>query len=266
MNKIYFSGAIGDTLGVTAVLPELSKKINSKIDVYTKFPELFFNNPYVSATNTLNISFTNIQPCLTYDCNIVNYYAQQLMLESGKQYIPELYLTDDEIQTAKNELSEFDNHKKIAVCLYSSADCKDLRYDYIKDLLDRVKQTTNAKLIFFGTKLPDHNDLFDKIVVGTYANGLRHVFALMNECDLYVGVDTGLFHAAAALNIPQVVFFKNNGCSNNKYKNTYYSDSNITCPTACYQQHVSVCHNHCRCMDDFNLSEYFNLIINQING
>jgi ADP-heptose:LPS heptosyltransferase len=267
MKQLYFSGAIGDTLGLTAILPQLENTINSKIELFTNFPELFFNNPYVASSNLLNNMHTNIQPCLTYDCNIVNHYVTQLQLNYNKQMRPELYLTDTEIGSAKNELKEFNGFKKIAVCLYSSADCKDLRYDHIRDLLLQIKQETNTKLIFFGTKMPDdtHN-IFDKFVVGQYGNGLRDVFSLINECCLYIGVDTGLFHAAVALNIPQVVFFKNNGCRNNHYENTYSVSSFIECPHACYQQHVSVCNALQRCMDHFDLLKYHELIIKQLNA
>jgi len=267
MNQIHFSGAIGDTLGITAILPQLSSRTTSKINVFSKFPELFLNNPYVETSNTLNEANINIQPCITYDCNIVNYYSTQLQLTYDKKMRPELYLTDSEIEFAKQELSEFQGFKKIAVCLYSSADCKDLRYDLVCDLLLQIKQSTNTKLIFFGTKMPnDTHGIFDKFVVGQYANGLRDVFSMINECCLYVGVDTGLFHAAAALNIPQVVFFKNNGCSNNHYENTYSVDSFIECPRPCYQQHVSVCNAPNRCMDNFDMSEYYKLIIEQIDA
>lgn len=266
MNQIYFSGAIGDTLGLTAILPQLSAVTSNKINVYTNFPELFLNNPYIQTSNLLTNNYTNIQPCLTYDCNIVSHYANQLQLQYDKKLRPELYLTEDEITYAKTELKDFNGFKKIAICLYSSADSRDLRYDTIRDLLLNIKQQFNTKLIFFGTKMPnDTHNIFDKIIVGQYANGLRDVFALMNECCLYVGVDTGLFHAAAALNIPHVVFFRNNGCSNNQYENTYYVSSFINCPNTCYQQHLSLCNAPHRCMDNFDLTEYYKLIVNQLN-
>lgn len=267
MKQIYFSGAIGDTLGLSAILPLLANTTTNKINLYTKFPELFFNNPYVHESNLLNSNYTNIQPCLTYDCNIVSHYASQIQVEYEKKMRPEIYLTDAELSYAKTELEEFNGFKKIAICLYSSADSRDLRYDTIRDLLLNIKQQFNTKLIFFGTKMPnDTHNIFDKIVVGQYANGLRDVFALMNECCLYVGVDTGLFHAAAALNIPQVVFFRNNGCSNNQYENTYYASSFIDCPNACHRQHVSVCNASQRCMDSFDLNEYYKLITSQLNA
>ena len=266
MEQIYFLGAIGDTLGLTAILPQLSTTTNNKIDVFTKFPELFFNNPYVNTSNILDSSYTNIQPCLTYDCNIVKHYSNQLQLDYQEQLRPKLYLTDAEIIAAKQELKELDGFKKIAVCLYSSADSRDLRYDIIRDLLLKIKQESNTKLIFFSTKMPDDTaNIFDKFVVGQYANGLRDVFALMNECSLYIGVDTGLFHAASALDIPQVVFIRNNGCSNNHYINTYSDPSYISCPQPCYQQHVSVCNASTRCMDNFDLIKYYELITNQLN-
>jgi ADP-heptose:LPS heptosyltransferase len=266
MEQIYFLGAIGDTLGLTAILPLLSEKTNNKVNLFTKFPELFFNNPYVNTSNFLNNENTNIKPCLIYSCNIIDYYCHQLKLNYNKELRPELYLTIDEVEKSKLKFKKIENFKKIAVCLYGSNDGKNLRYDNVKDFLLQIKKECNVKLIFFGTESPeDTYNIFDEFVVGEYGKNLRNVFSLINECSLYIGVDTGLFHVAASLNIPQIVFFRNNGCSNNSYINTYSMQSFVNCPEQCYKQHLIECNASKRCMDNFDLAKYTQFVFNEIN-
>jgi len=260
MNRIIFDGAIGDTICVSSIFKILHDSTNSNLEIYSNFPEIFYNNPYISNSYIRDGLQPNLEPCRVYSCNIIKHYLTQLNLEYDTSIKSKIFLTEDEINIAKEELKEFDGYKKIAVCLYSSADSRDLKYEYIEELLFKAKQL-NTKLIFFGTKIPnDYSNLFDKIIVGEYARGLRNVFSLMNECDLYVGVDTGLFHAAAALDIPQVVFFRNNGCSNNMYKNTYSIDSNIKCSQYCCSPGVATCAEQMRCMDNFDLNKYYEII------
>lgn len=259
MNKIIFNGAIGDTVCITSVLNRQYIKTGNKTELYTNFPEIFHNNPYVISSNFRQNFECNLQPCTVYSCNIVKYYTSQLDLPYDDLIKNKIYLTPDEINIAKYHFESFSNDKKIIVCLYSSADSKDLRYDYMIDFLLKIKKT-GVKLIFFGTKIPDdkHN-IFDKTIVGEYGTNLRNLFALMNECDLYIGVDTGLFHIANALEIPQIVFFRNNGCINNCYHDTFAIDSNITCPPVCCVPYLGVCHERHRCLDNFNMDEYFNI-------
>jgi ADP-heptose:LPS heptosyltransferase len=265
MNDIIFDGAIGDTIGLSSIFETIYITTGKKPKVYTNFPEIFYNNPYIEFSNSRNGMQPNLSPCRVYSCNIIKHYFEQLNLKYTDVDKNKIYLTNDEINLAKEELKAFDGYKKIAVCLYSSAESRDLKYEYIKELLDKTKKL-NTKLIFFGTKYPDdYLQLFDKIVVGQYANGLRHVFSLMNECDMYVGVDTGLFHAANALGIPQIVFFRNNGCKNNMYKNTHSIDSNIKCSEYCCSPGVSICPETLKCMDNFNIDGYYDIIQKIIN-
>ena len=257
MNRLIFNGAIGDTIGITASLKKIHEITGKKVDIYTKFPEIFYNNPHVSFSNQLNpMTGTNLEPCKKYDCNIVKHYANQLGLDYDDTFKAEIFLSEEEILAAKEELKDFDGFKKVAVCLYSSADSRDLRYANVVNLLNSLKREC-VKLIFFGTKAPeDVENLFDMTVLGEYAVGLRNVFSIMNECDMYLGVDTGLFHAAEALNIPQVVFFRRNGCENNSYQRTRFVHSNIQCPAPCYIPCLEDCRSNDRCMDNFDMDEY----------
>lgn len=255
--------SIGDTLGVTAVLPLLHSRGVTDIDIVTSIPELFDNNPYVRSTlNPAQImADTMLQACRQYDCNIVNNYANQLGL-TGTNLQPELYLTDEELTFGKDILEKFKPSKVVAVCLNSSADSRDLRYHRVKPLLDRLS-SEGHKLIAIGNTT--HEDgIFDLSLLGSTT--LRQVASIIKACDVYLGVDTGLFHIAAALDTPQVVFFRNNGCCNNKYTTSYFTDSLVKCSSGCHQPSLVTCHSpHNRCMDNFDLNAYYSLTQKALN-
>lgn len=252
--------SIGDTLGLTALLPTISGKYNTQIDICTLVPEIFNNNPYVSNVHHPLMHPTDIklEACTTYECNIIQNYSNQLGISSLINPTPKLYLSIEEQQYAKKQLQEFKDKKKIAVCLKSSADSRDLRYEKILPLLLKLKDQGYI-LIGVGQDLLQEDEIFDKSFINKTT--LREVFSIINECDLYLGVDTGLFHVASAFNVPQVVFFRNNGCSNNQYSNTSYIDSNIKCSDMCHAPAVTNCYiPNSRCMDNFNLEYYYQTI------
>jgi len=274
MNTIVFDGALGDTICISGVLKDLHKKTNELVTLYTNWPEIFDNNPYIKSSLPRNRMLSNLEPCRNvfvnnlYNCNIVKHYYEQLGIEypSVANIDTKIYFTDEEIKSAEEELKQFCGHKKIAVGLYSSAPARDVNYEYIKDILKKLK-ISGAKLIFFGTKFPhDYDNLFDKFVVGDAYVGLRRVFYLMSKCDLYLGVDTGLFHAAAAVGIPQFVFFRNNGCSINAYKNTYYFDSKIECSDICRTVLNTYCESKIKCTENYDLDKYYTHITELITN
>jgi ADP-heptose:LPS heptosyltransferase len=251
-------GSIGDTLGLTYVVDELYKTKGLKSKIVTRIPELFLNNPFVDILPINSNVANHLTPCYNYECNIVKHYASQLGLNFSENPKPILYLNEDEINYAKNELKEYNSIKKIAVCLNSSAKCRDLDYDYIYPLLEKLKNDGYI-LLLFGT-IKQNDEIFDKSYIGK--TSLRECISLMNECDLYLGVDTGLFHIMAALNKPQVVFFRNCGCSNNAYSNTYFLDSEVICGAKCREPFLFECFAEKKCMNMFNINEYYKLINN----
>jgi ADP-heptose:LPS heptosyltransferase len=84
--------------------------------------------------------------------------------------------------------------------------------------------------------------------------------SLMNECDLYIGIDTELYHMTAALGKAQFVFFRNNESKINCYNNTYYLDSDLICSNQCMQPYTSECYSERRCMDEFDMDKCLELI------
>jgi len=256
-------GSVGDTLCISAILERLSEEKGTKLIMCAR-PELhglWLNNPYIKIINTDVHPMINMIPCRQVPCNIVNYFASQLNFKFSKPLMPRIYLTPEEIEWGKNQLIEFNGHKKIVICGETGFDSKNLRPDYIAPMFNKLKEN-GYKLIRVGVGRRDSYQGYDKSFYNMTT--LRQAFTIMNDCDLFVGIDCGLFHAAAALDIPQVIFFRNNLSSNNKYPDTYYIDSGVVCQGACLN-HIGICQGHPRCMDSFNLDEYFDLIEEQLN-
>lgn len=255
--------SVGDTLCISAILEKLSEEKGDKLIMCAQpqLYDLWLNNPYLKGI-TSNIHPTiNIIPCREVSCNIVRYYVKQLNLNASEPILPKIYLTLNEIEWGKNQLKEFDGYKKIAISTETGYDSKNLRAEYISPLLDRLKEQ-NYKLISVGINHQKQYNKYDKSF--TNKTTLREVFSIIKTCDLFIGIDNGLFHSAAALDIPQVIFFRNNQSSNNAYYNTYFIDSNIKCQGDCLN-HRKFCSGLVRCMDNFDLNKYYNMINNILN-
>ena len=255
--------SVGDTLCISAILERLSEERGTKL-IMCALPELhglWLNNPYIKTINANVHPMINMIPCRQVPCNIVNYFAQQLNFEFSEPLKPRIYLTLEEIEWGKNQLIEFEDSKIIAISTETGYDSKNLRADYISPLFDRLKEQ-GYKLISVGINRQKQYNRYDKSF--TNKTTLRQAFSIINGCNLFIGIDNGLFHCAAALDVPQVIFFRNNLSSNNKYPDTHYIDSNVKCQGDCLN-HRRTCTGLVRCMDSFDLDAYFNLIEEQLN-
>jgi ADP-heptose:LPS heptosyltransferase len=267
--KVRFDyNSIGDTLGISAVAEKYYDVAKKPLEVFVELKELFFNNPHVNVHDIFNAPSDSIvlNPCVLYECNIVHNFANQLGL-STENLKPKLYLTNSEIEYATKKLSKY-NHKKykIVICLDAAADCRSMRYEIVAPMLSKLKNEIDCSIFLVGkvnVPMRDRYRVFDEQF---YKTTLRECFALMSKCDLYVGVDTGLSHAAAALNIPQVVFYRNCGCHFNAYEDTYYLNSKITCSGDCLLPACHMCYEDNRCMDNMPIDDYFNLICNVLKS
>ena len=254
--------SIGDTLCLTPVIEEISKQKNQLVTVSTLVPELFYNNPYVKDivnTNfvTVNLSHSIPYHTIEYSSNVVESYAEQLNMTLPKDHKPKIYLSDEELEYGRNQLREYEGFKRIAVSTMTSTDCKNLRYEFISPLLKRLKDQGYI-LIEVGKGNRDTRYDFDKSFFNW--TSLREVCSVINACHLYLGVDAGLYHIAAALDVPQVVFFRNNQSANNSYPDTYNIESRVKCEGKCLARHLRDCEVGNRCMENFDLDRYYNLI------
>jgi hypothetical protein len=256
--------SIGDTLCISSIAEVYYSQNKEPIYLSTPLPHLFENNPKVVILENANDTI-ELQPCTVYHCNIIRNFFNQLGLEYNVNLTPKIYLSKEEVEFGDQITSKYKGTKIITVCLFSSTDCKDVKYDNILPLLKKLKYDDGCTLLLVGqTKINDYGMVFDEQLTDF---SLRQAFSIMNNSNLYLGVDTGLFHASAALDIPQVVFFRNCGCENNQYHNTSYLPSFIKCSNYCSNTpYLTHCEHSLqeRCIDNFSWREYYNLICREL--
>lgn len=112
------------------------------------------------------------------------------------QRVPQLHLTDEEKQEACNALSGL---KRPIIGIGAASGSWKNRQTAPNDWKKVAEAMPEATFISLGpSPLPAP-------IRSINVNGFRRVMALINECDAYAGVDTGLMHVAAAFRKPMVV-------------------------------------------------------------
>lgn len=276
-------GAIGDILGSTAIFEVLKnteelKDVEIIVSTNQQHFCLFENNPYIKQTIPIVNNGIFINPSRVWGENVSKNAIDQIFkdFKYTNDIKPKIYLSESEILNSKKLLSKYDGLKKVAVCLNSSASIRDIEYEKILPLLQNLKKDRyillsiskySSELYKHGSKIVfDYENMFDE---NFDKLSLREVFSIINECEFYLGVDTGLMQASAALNIPQFVFFTNNGCSNNSYDNTFFINSEIKCGDSCMTAPLASCQTYPygeRCMDKHNMDDYYKLIKEKFSG
>lgn len=253
-NKLITS--IGDSLGLSVILEAYYRKYGQRLIVSSTIPELFYGNPYIDGTTIKDKVDIRLRPCLNYDCKIIDYYKEQMGLDIDERDTPRIHLKDIEILEGMDKVIEFKDSKKIVVVLNTNGVVRNIDFDFIQPLLQNLKDNGH-KLIVLGNDSVD-NEIYDKSFINQTT--IREAAAIIKNCDLYLGVDCGLYHLAAAVGVPQVVFFRNNGSSINSYYNTSFVDHEKSCPPECKTRHLTQCKSKRKCMREFDLDQYYEII------
>lgn len=216
-------GGIGDIIMTTSVIEEAVKKYSHYKITYAcpdQFLSLLENNPFITSLESIDSDVTkkdwDVIVDLTSDCikheikhqpdvklNRVEIFAQKCGLSIDNVPRPKIYLSEDEILKAKEELKNF--KLKIGLVLKSNASVRN--WPYFKELRTLLsKKYPQATFLEFSIKKPaDWKSTKQSYEV--YGRDLREVSALINECDVVISPDTGLAHIASALRIPTVWIF-----------------------------------------------------------
>lgn len=216
-------GGIGDIIMTTSVIEEAVKKYTHYKITYAcpdQFLLLLENNPFITSLESINSDVTkkdwDVIVDLTSDCikheikhqpdvklNRVEIFAQKCGLSIDSISRPKIYLSEDEILKAKEELKDF--KLKIGLVLKSNASVRN--WPYFKELRTLLSKIyPQATFLEFSIKKPT-NWRSIKQSYEVYGRDLRKVSALINECDVVISPDTGLAHIAGALRIPTVWLF-----------------------------------------------------------
>jgi ADP-heptose:LPS heptosyltransferase len=217
---------------------KLGKKIRSEkydllIDAYSKLESWLLSS--MSGAKK-KISYKKIGRNFIYDVN-VPYSAnpktnlglaierrlsllEPLHIESFYQPIPKLFLTEKEIQTAKNLFSDFgvDSSKKIVmISIIGSEEKKTYPLKYMAELVDFIVKNYDVNILFnyIPKQIEQAKKIYNlcsektksKIYFEFLGQDLRSFIAIMNECDVIIGNDGGAINIAKALNKPSFIIF-----------------------------------------------------------
>ncbi len=143
-----------------------------------------------------------------------------LIEEEITDYKPKVFLTEIEIENAKNLLQEFPLKKDkpiFMIGILGSEWYKTYPFEKMAALLDFTIQETDANLLFnyIPKQKEDAQKIFDlckpetqqRIYFDLYANDLRSFLGLLSQCDALIGNEGGSVNMAKALFIPTFSLF-----------------------------------------------------------
>ena len=198
-------------------------KLESKlISLYSKAPKR------ISYKKSSSKYFYNVLiPYLSEQQNEVGLAIQNRLellrpiLKDKPAYIrPKIYLSDDEIATAKTFLEQYSitpNQKIYMIGILGSDPTKTYPKKYMAALLDDVAKNKDVVMLF--NYIPSQkNDVMEiynlcsaatklKIKPEVYAPSLRSFLGLLSLCDALIGNEGGAVNMAKALNIPTFAIF-----------------------------------------------------------
>lgn len=139
-------------------------------------------------------------------------------LDSQKK--PKIYLTEDEITSAKKFLNDqgIDSEKPLIMLgVLGSGDSKTYPLNYMAKIIDSIAMNTDAVLLFnyIPSQEEDAKRVYElckeatrkRIAFETFAPDLREFLALLKCCDCYIGNEGGSTNMAKALNVPTFSIF-----------------------------------------------------------
>ncbi|WP_257468177.1 glycosyltransferase [Empedobacter falsenii] len=219
-------------------LIKFSKKVNQNkydvvIDAYSKLQswvDVFINNA------PKKISYKKIGRTFLYTDNVEKHeepnsylglaiehrlaLLKPLGIEEPLTTEPKLYLTEDEINFAKDLFVKHQvdtTRKTIMISLLGSDLSKTYPLNEMAKMVDFIGQHYNVNILFnyFPKQLPQakevYNQLSDetksKVYFELLGNDLREFIAIANECDVIVGNDGGAINMSKALGKKSFIIF-----------------------------------------------------------
>lgn len=135
-------------------------------------------------------------------------------------YKPKIFLTKQEIDSAKELIEKYPLHKNVPtymIGILGSEWYKTYPFEKMAELLDYTVATTNANLLFnyIPKQKEDAQKIFNlckpetqkHIFFDLYANDLRSFLRLLSQCDALIGNEGGAVNMAKALFVPTFSLF-----------------------------------------------------------
>jgi ADP-heptose:LPS heptosyltransferase len=269
---------IGDNILLTIVLKALRKKFpGHRLIMYVRkrkhLLEVYKNNPgidkvvyiksdflwsfYYSKKVTYRPAAMESKLSIDYSRSVATVVAEKLDVKLDDLH-PEIYLTKAESAWGKKEISRY--RSPVIVQLGStSSDNKAWPIEKWKELMHSLPEIDFVQLGSPGEfPLEGAVNLLGK-------TSLRQAFSMLQHASGFVGIDSGLQHAAAALSIPGVVLW---GTSNPKTWG-HETHINISKGLSCSPCMDILCNNPCpyniECMNQISVDEVRTALLKQMS-
>jgi len=231
-------GGLGDVLMNTPVFRAIKENIKNVYLTYAclnEFIPLIENNPYLDNymvydrskinSDTYDIIIDVTRCCAKYEVSRkpkVDLHRSDIYLKqtgfSVSNKLPYYKVTSQERKKAKQFIGK---RKVIGFQLHSNGAIRDWDLSKYKELAKMITDKwKNLSIILFDV---DNNLVFDGTrIIHFIGKPIREVAALIEQCKVFVSVDSGLMHLAGALSVPQVTMFGNIDalCRTKYYLNT----------------------------------------------
>lgn len=200
-------GAPGDTILTSIVIQNLKKKYKKlKLRLITQNPSLVKYDSSISYVNAPETFFSEVSWYLEIRTerngqrNVLSETFHKLGINDF-DYNAKIYLSEKEMSWAKNELPERHARNRIAFNCLSNELVKNWPFENWSNLIKSLPE-------FEWVQLGDHCEphIINTIrCAGKYTK--RQSMALLAECDLFVGPDSFLGHAASGIGIASIIIF-----------------------------------------------------------
>lgn len=227
---------IGDELCVTPSIRVIRQKQPDERIILEGFrrPELFYNNPYLPGGSSDNGVAVELNHNKFWNCPTLPIkFARAIGLELPPRTRPELYLSKEELS---DDFGVKRWRRTIAIDTWSSGPSR----RYPLHLFQRVVDILNSdgwQVIEVGRhegkRLTGVLDFRQRLTI-------RQTAAAIVRCSLYLGNDSGNFHIAAAVKVPQVALFSVTPSARRAYSITVPIDG-----TGCGGWGPNGCNNVC---------------------
>lgn len=214
--KIPSIGA-GDVVALTPILEGLRlDHPTAKIEIDTRFPDIFKYNPYVEACFPIARKHTesydrviNLTPTFQ-SLELIARQGERIASTKVKSYLPQIYYQQFELDAMANIINEMRSNKEVIVGVNLQMHRQGWEgrnwnlENAIKfiDMLSSVSDKIGIIEIGNGTFSTgrSHVDLVNK-------TELREMFAIIPQLDFFVGIDSLPFHVAQAHGVKSFVLF-----------------------------------------------------------
>ncbi len=184
----------------------------------------------------------------------------------GEKTVPQIYLTSEEIESARHFLEKNavgKNEKIIGLNPGAKWPTKQWPEKKFIELGKKLADSDKYRLIIFGGKEESATAQSIAKEIGTAAlsvagrMNLKESAALMAECDLFVSNDSGPMHMAVAVGVPVIAIFGPTvqAFGFSPLGNSMVIENDIACRPCSLHGSFRCSEEHFRCMEDISVDE-----------